>query len=42
VAAEIQHRFGGLIDRVSFYSPYETGTETWDLILPGLKSPTGS
>ena len=25
VAAEIRRRFGGLIDRVSFYSPYETG-----------------
>jgi probable F420-dependent oxidoreductase len=42
VAAEIQRRFGGLIDRVSFYSPYETGTQTWDLILQGLKSPAGS
>ncbi len=42
VAAEIRRRFGGLIDRVSFYSPYETGTETWELILRGLKSPAGS
>jgi probable F420-dependent oxidoreductase len=42
VAAQIQRRFGGLIDRVSFYSPYETGIETWDLILRGLKSPAGS
>ncbi len=42
VAAAIQHRFGGLIDRVSFYSPYETGTEIWDLIRQGLKSPAGS
>jgi probable F420-dependent oxidoreductase len=39
VAAEIRRRFGGLIDRVSFYSPYETGTEAWDLILQDLKSP---
>ena len=38
VAPEIRRRFGGLIDRVSFYSPYETGTETWDLVLRGLKS----
>jgi hypothetical protein len=38
VAAEIRRRFGGMIDRVSFYSPYETGTETWDLMLRGLKS----
>jgi probable F420-dependent oxidoreductase len=36
-AAEIRRRFGGLIDRVSFYSPYETDTEPWDLILAGLK-----
>jgi probable F420-dependent oxidoreductase len=42
VAAQIRRRFGGLIDRVSFYTPYETGTETWDLILQGLKSPAGS
>ena len=42
VAAEIRRRFGGLIDRVSFYSPYEGGTETWDFILQGLKSPAGS
>jgi len=38
VAAQIQRRFGGLVDRVSFYSPYETRTETWDLVLQGLKS----
>jgi probable F420-dependent oxidoreductase len=42
VAAEIRRRFGGLIERVSFYSPYETRTETWDLILRDLKSPAGS
>jgi probable F420-dependent oxidoreductase len=42
VAAEIRRRFGGLIDRVSFYSPYETRTETWDIVLRGLKSPASS
>jgi len=42
VAAEIRRRFGSLIDRVSFYSPYETGAEAWDLILQDLKSPAGS
>ena len=42
VAAEIRRRFGGLVDRVSFYSPYQTGTETWDLIPRDLKSPAGS
>ena len=40
MAAEIRRRFGALINRVSFYCPYETGTQTWDLILPGLKSQT--
>ena len=38
VAAQIQRRFGGLVNRVSFYSPYESRTETWDLVLQGLKS----
>jgi probable F420-dependent oxidoreductase len=42
VAAEIQRRFGALIDRVSFYSPYETDIEAWDPILQGLKSPAAS
>ena len=42
VAAQIRDRFGNLIDRVSFYAPYErgpheTGSEPWDLILEGLK-----
>ena len=51
-AAQLRRRFGGLIDRVSFYAPYEsgpgetgpyeTGTEPWDLILEGLKAPAGS
>ena len=26
VAAQIRRRFGGLINRVSFYAPYESGT----------------
>jgi hypothetical protein len=37
VAAEIRRRFGALIDRVCFYSPYESGTQAWDLILQDLK-----
>ncbi len=37
VAAQIRRRFGGLIDRVSFYAPYQTGAEPWDLILEDLK-----
>jgi probable F420-dependent oxidoreductase len=42
VAAEIRHRFAGLADRVSFYAPYETDPEAWELILHALKSPAGS
>jgi probable F420-dependent oxidoreductase len=42
VAPEIQRRFGGLIDRVSFYAPYETGPQAWDLILEGLHCPAGA
>ena len=42
VAAQIRRRFGPRIHRVPFYSPYETGTEIWDLILQGLKSDAGS
>jgi alkanesulfonate monooxygenase SsuD/methylene tetrahydromethanopterin reductase-like flavin-dependent oxidoreductase (luciferase family) len=42
VAAQIRRRFGGLIDRVSFYSPYETGAETWDPVLADLKAPAGA
>ena len=42
VAAQIRRRFGGLIDRVSFYSPYETGAGTWDPVLADLKAPAGA
>ena len=34
VAAQIRHRFGGLIDRVSFYAPYESGRTA----VPGTSS----
>ena len=42
VAAQIRRRFGELIDRVSFYSPYETDTDAWDPILTELKTPAGA
>jgi probable F420-dependent oxidoreductase len=42
VAAEIQRRFCGLIDRVSFYAPYETEAEAWGRVVQGLRSPAGS
>ena len=38
VAPEIQRRFGGLIDRVSFYAAYDIGTEACDPILAGLRA----
>jgi probable F420-dependent oxidoreductase len=42
VAAEIRRRFGSLIDRVSFYSPYEADIEVWEPIVQDLKSGNGS
>jgi hypothetical protein len=41
VAPEIQRRFGGLIDRVSFYSAYDIDPGTWDPILAGLRASQG-
>jgi hypothetical protein len=38
VAGEIGRRFGGLIERVSFYSPYDTDAGLWDPILRDLKA----
>ena len=29
VAARIRRRFDGLIDRVSFYAPYDSDPESW-------------
>jgi probable F420-dependent oxidoreductase len=42
VAAEIKRRFGGLVDRVSFYDPYQAGADRgiWDSILDELRSAT--
>jgi hypothetical protein len=41
VAPEIQRRFGGLIDRVSFYPAYDIDTEVWNPILAGLRASRG-
>jgi probable F420-dependent oxidoreductase len=38
VAGEIGRRFGGLIERVSFYAPYDTDAGLWDPILRDLKA----
>ena len=37
VAAEIRRRLDGLVDRVSFYAPYETDSRAWDPIVGDLK-----
>ena len=41
VAPEIQRRFGGLIDRVSFYSACDIDAGAWDPILAGLRASRG-
>jgi probable F420-dependent oxidoreductase len=41
VAPEIQRRFGGLIDRVSFYPAYDIDSGTWDPILADLRARRG-
>jgi probable F420-dependent oxidoreductase len=38
VAGEIRRRFGGLIDRVSFYGAADSAADTWDAILADLKA----
>jgi hypothetical protein len=41
VAPQIQRRFGGLIDRVSFYPDIDIDTGAWDPILAGLRASRG-
>ena len=36
LAAEVKHRFGGLIDRFSFYTPYKVDPETWKDVVAGF------
>ena len=36
VAAEVQRRFGGLVDRFSFYAPYKADPEMWKGVLAGF------
>ena len=37
IAPEILRRFGGLVDRFSFYAPYEMEPERWAEVLAGFK-----
>ena len=36
--AEFLDRYGDLIDRVTFYTPYKTDPERWKKVLAGFKS----
>ena len=36
VAAEVQRRFDGLVDRFSFYAPYKADPEMWKAVLAGF------
>jgi probable F420-dependent oxidoreductase len=37
VAAELKARFGGVVDRCSFYAPYSADPETWGRVIEDLK-----
>ncbi len=34
----VQNRFGGLVDRVSFYAPYRSDPERWAKVVAGFKA----
>jgi len=38
LASELLARFGGLVDRISFYAPYETDPETWLPVIAALRA----
>ena len=38
VAAQIKGRFGNVVDRFSFYAPYQMSTEDWQSVLAGFRS----
>jgi hypothetical protein len=37
IAAEVLRRFDGLVDRFSFYAPYDMEPERWADVLAGFK-----
>jgi hypothetical protein len=37
VAEALLARWGGLVDRISFYAPYETDRDTWLPVVNSLK-----
>jgi hypothetical protein len=36
VATEVRNRFEGMVDRFSFYAPYEVDREVWKDVLAGF------
>jgi probable F420-dependent oxidoreductase len=38
VAAELGRRYGGIVDRCSFYAPYRTDPDRWTRVIDDLKS----
>jgi hypothetical protein len=37
VAAKVQARFGDIVDRFSFYAPYQIDPEIWRAVLAGFR-----
>ena len=38
IAPQLHDRFGGLVDRISFYAPYKSAPDTWLPIIEALKA----
>ena len=37
IAGALLERWGGLVDRISFYAPYESDRDTWLPVVEALK-----
>jgi hypothetical protein len=38
VGAELKQRYGGIVDRCSFYAPYRTDPKRWQSVIDDLKN----
>jgi hypothetical protein len=38
IAPELQRRYGDVIDRISFYAPYQSDPERWRQVLADIKA----
>jgi hypothetical protein len=38
VGAELKRRYGGVVDRLSFYAPYRTDPDRWEPVIADLKN----